>query len=171
MRRIHSFVLVIVGAGLLTLAGCEGSSGPDVKKLQSDLDYANRQNQMLKADEQKLKDALEKSELSFADANDAKNKLRVQVDSLTKSRDELTGKVNELGKTVDGLTSARTALEKQVADLTKARNAAMEDARSAQGKIEELNVKIKTQTQQMTELQEQIVNIRTVLDHLQQNLK
>jgi chromosome segregation ATPase len=79
--------------------------------------------------------------------------------------------VDELTKTVEGLAKTRTTLEKQVADLTKARNLALDDARNAQGKIEQLNTKLKVQTQQMTELQDQIVNIRAVLDHLQQNLQ
>jgi predicted nucleic acid-binding Zn-ribbon protein len=62
-------------------------------------------------------------------------------------------------------------LEKQVASLTKAKNAALEDARSARTKVDTLNDKLKAQTQQMMDLQDQIKTIRTVLEQLQQKLE
>ena len=187
MRSAHSLIWVVIGAGLLTLAGCSGApaDSTEIKKLQADLKDANGQNEILKKDTQRLAESLKQAESSLADTTDARNRLQVQVEDLTKSRDELTAKVAELGtvrtglqsrvdeltKTVEGLAKTRTTLEKQVADLTKARNLALDDARNAQGKIEQLNTKLKVQTQQMTELQDQIVNIRAVLDHLQQNLQ
>jgi chromosome segregation ATPase len=187
MRRMRSVVCAMAVAGLLSLVGCNGAPGDstDVKKLQADLKDANGRNEVLRKDNDKLSEALKQSESARADVSDARNKLQVQVDDLTKSRDEMTVKVSELGvartelqakveeltKKVDSLTTARDGLEKQVGDLTKARNVALEDARSAQGKVEQLGNKLKVQTQQMAELQEQIVNIRTVLDHLQQNLQ
>jgi chromosome segregation ATPase len=208
MRSAHSLIWVVIGAGLLTLAGCSGApaDSTEIKKLQADLKDANGQNEILKKDTQRLAESLKQAESSLADTTDARNRLQVQVEDLTKSRDELTARVGELGiartglqskvdeltakvaelgtvrtglqsrvdeltKTVEGLAKTRTTLEKQVADLTKARNLALDDARNAQGKIEQLNTKLKVQTQQMTELQDQIVNIRAVLDHLQQNLQ
>jgi len=41
----------------------------------------------------------------------------------------------------------------------------------AQEKVEQLGNKLKVQTQQMTELQSQIVSIRSVLEQLQQKLE
>jgi len=112
------------------------------------------------------------------DLNAARTDLQAKVDGLNVARTDLEKKVADLTKSRDGLqknveslTVARVGLEKQVADLTKAKNAALEDAKSAQTKIDTLNSKLKVQTQQMAELQDQIVNIRAVLDHLQQNLK
>ena len=82
---------------------------------------------------------------------------------LTKSRDDLQ-------KMVQNLVDTRGVLESQVATLTKAKNAALEDARSAQAKVDVLNDKLKAQTQQVTDLQEQIKTIRSVLEQLQQKL-
>lgn len=194
MRKGLSFVSVVAVVGLLTLIGCNGAPGDstEIKKLQADLKDANGQNEVLKKDAERLSDALKQAESALLETTDARNKLQIQVKDLTKSRDDLTATVSELGtaradlqkkvagltqsrddlqKTVDGLTNARGVLEKQVADLNKARNVALEDAKNAQGKIEQLNNKLKVQTQQMTELQDQIVNVRTVLEHLQKNLQ
>jgi len=62
-------------------------------------------------------------------------------------------------------------LEKQVAALTKARNAAMVDARNAQAKVDVLTERLKSQTQQMLDLQEQMTSVRAVLQQLQQKLE
>ena len=58
-----------------------------------------------------------------------------------------------------------------VESLTKAKNAALEDARSAQAKVDVLNDKLKVQTQQMMDLQDQIKTIRSVLEQLQQEAR
>jgi chromosome segregation ATPase len=201
MRWERSFIWVVAVTSLLTLFGCSGGMGDseDVKRLQADLKDAKDQNWKLQKDNNNLNESLKQTESSLAETADARNKLQRQVEELTtardelvKSRDDLTAKVGELSnartelqakvddltqsrdslqKTVEGLTSARAALEKQVAALVSARNLALEDARNAQGKIDQLNNRIKVQAQQMTELQEQIVNIRTVLERLQKNLQ
>jgi chromosome segregation ATPase len=137
-------------------------------------------------------DARNKLQLQVEELGKSRDDLTAKVGDLTVARTELTAKVDELNvartelqkkvadltqsrdglqKNVDGLTVARAGLQKQVDDLTKAKNAAMDDAKTAQTKIEQLTNKIKVQAQQMNELQEQIVNIRSVLDHLQQNLQ
>jgi prefoldin subunit 5 len=86
------------------------------------------------------------------------------VDELVKSRDDLQTMVTSLVDT-------RGTLEKQVAALTKSRNAAMIDAKSAQAKVDALSDRLKSQTQQMIELQEQMTSVRAVLQQLQQKLE
>jgi chromosome segregation ATPase len=95
---------------------------------------------------------------------DAKGQLQQRVGDLTKSRDELQ-------VMVENLVDTRGVLEKQVASLSQARDAAVKDAKSAQTKIDQLGTKLKVQTQQMAELQGQIVTIRSVLEQLQQKLE
>jgi chromosome segregation ATPase len=107
------------------------------------------------------RDGLQKT---VANLTESRNGLQKTVENVTQSRDGLQ-------KTVDGLTVARVALEKQVAELTKARDIALEDARNAQVKIDQLNGKIKVQAQQMAELQSQMANIRALLERMQQNLQ
>ena len=125
----------------------------------------------------------------LADATKAKNGLQLQVQELTTSRSNLEAKVDELDKVrvnlearvndltksrddlqtmVGSLRDTRGVLEKQVASLTKAKNAALEDARSVEAKVGVLNDKLKAQTQQMIDLQGQIMAIRSVLEQLQE---
>ena len=72
---------------------------------------------------------------------------------------------------VASLVDTRGTLEKQVAALTKSRNAALQDAKKAQAKVDVLSDRLKAQTQQMVELQEQMTAVRTVLEQLQQKLE
>ncbi len=75
---------------------------------------------------------------------------------------------DDLQTMVGGLIDARGLLEKQVADLTKARDASRGEAQAAAVKIDQLSEKLRVQGQQMTELQEQIKTIRSVLEQVQQ---
>ena len=100
----------------------------------------------------------------------SRTELQQKLDQLTTSRDQLQQRVDELVKSRDdlqamvtNLVDTRGTLEKQVAALTKSRNAAMEDAKSAQSKVDLLSDRLKTQTQQMIELQDQMKSVRAVL--------
>jgi len=104
--------------------------------------------------------------------------LEAKVSSLTLSRDELQRRVDELTKSrddlqtmVNNLVDTRGVLEKQVAALAKSRMAAIEDAKNAQAKVDLLTDRLKAQTQQMIDLQEQVKTIRSVLEQLQKKLE
>jgi chromosome segregation ATPase len=146
----------------------------------------------LKAEAKSVDAQLKKAEKAAAEEKEANARLQGQVQDLTKSRDELSAKVEELSaaradlqKRVDDLTSSRDqlqvmvsslvdtrgTLEKQVAALTKARDAARTDAVSAQTRIDQLTDKLKSQTQQMVDLQDQMTAVRAVLQQLQQKLQ
>ncbi|OHB63615.1 MAG: hypothetical protein A2Y76_03330 [Planctomycetes bacterium RBG_13_60_9] len=108
----------------------------------------------------------------------ARTGLETRVDQLTVARGQLQQRVDELAKSrddlqkmVESLLDTRGVLEKQVTALTKAKNAALEDARSAQTKVDLLSDRLKAQTQQMIELQDQMKTIRSVLQQLQQKLE
>ncbi len=99
-----------------------------------------------------------------AELSEARDLLQTRVEDLTQSR-------NDLQNMVENLVDTRGVLEKQVATLTKARDAAREDAIAAQARMAQLNTKLKAQTEQMADLQTQVVSIRAVLEQLQQKLE
>jgi len=108
----------------------------------------------------------------------SRTELQQKLDQLSTSRDQLQQRVDELVKSRDdlqamvaSLVDTRGMLEKQVAALTKARNAAMADAKNAQMKVDVLTERLKSQTQQMMDLQEQMASVRAVLHQLQQKLE
>lgn len=117
-------------------------------------------------------------EAKIGDLGKARSDLATKLEQLTLSRDQFQQRVEELVKSRDdlqtmvtGLVDTRGTLEKQVAVLVKSRNAALEDAKTAQAKVDVLSNRLKTQTQQMIELQEQMTAVRAVLTQLQQKLE
>lgn len=198
MKRMHAAAGVVATISLLACAGCTRTTGKSLesnaefRQIKASLDESLLQKAVLERDVEKLKGSLSEAESKLADATTAKNSLQVQVQELTTARANLEAKVGELDKArmnveakvseltksrddlqkmVQNLADARGVLEQQVATLTKAKNAALEDARIAQSKVDVLNDKLKVQTQQMVDLQEQIKTIRGVLEQLQQKLE
>jgi len=147
----------------------EAESGlADAKKAEEDL---QRQVQGLTISRTAL-------ETKVRDLDTARADLAAKLEQLTASRDQLQQRVEELVKSrydlqtmVTGLVDTRGTLEKQVAALTKSRNAALEDAKTARAKVDMLSDRLKAQTQQMIELQEQMTAVRAVLAQLQQKLE
>ncbi len=198
MKRMYAAAGIVATISLLVCAGCTRTTGrslesnAEFRQIKASLDESLLQKAVLEKDVEKLKGSLSEAESKLADTTTAKNGLQVQVQELTASRGSLEAKVSELDKArvnvetkvseltksrddlqkmVQNLVDTRGVLEKQVATLTKAKNAALEDARSAQSKVDVLNDKLKVQTQQMMDLQEQIKTIRSVLEQLQQKLE
>lgn len=198
MKIKGTAVWMVVASGCLLLAGCTetGSGRADlnaqIQELKAKLALRTEERDKLKADANNVNVALKKAEKVAADAKETNTKLQGQVQDLTKSRDEMSTKVEELSvartdlqKRVDDLTTSRDqlqvmvnglvdtrgTLERQVATLTKARDAARADAVSAQTKIDQLSETLKSQTQQMVDLQDQMVAVRAVLQQLQQKLQ
>ena len=198
MERKCAAVGIVVAIGLLALGGCSGT--PDettqlkgqVEQLQITLEKTRNERDLLQQDVQSLKNGLDEAESKLAGTTEAKNAIQSQLQDLTRSRDDLRGKVEQFSTTskqlqqrvdeltasrdqlqtmVEGLVDTRGTLEKQVATLTRARDAARADAVSAQTKIDQINDKLKTQTQQMVDLQDQMKTIRSVLQQLQQKLE
>lgn len=175
---------MIVVSGLLLVGGCTGTGSEkaelssQIQQLKTALDATKNERDLLEQDAKRLKQELDKTDSALAGATQTNTKLQSQVQDLTKFRGELSARVEELGaartdlqKRVEELTSSCGTLEKQVEGLTKARDAARADAASAQAKIDQLNEKLKSQTQQMVELQDQMATIRSVLQQLQQKLE
>jgi chromosome segregation ATPase len=198
MKGKGTAVWMLVAGGCLLLGGCTGTGSDktdlssQVQQLKTTLDATKNERDLLAQDGKKLKLELDKTDSALASATQTNTKLQSQVQDLTKSRDELSAKVEELGTArtelqkrvdelttsrdqlqtmVEGLVDTRGTLEKQVAVLTKARDAAHADAVNAQTKIDQLNEKLKGQTQQMVELQDQMASVRSVLQQLQQKLE
>jgi len=171
----------------------------DVKKLEGSLTEAEskladttKAKNGLQTQVQELTTSRANLEAKVDELGKARVNLDARVNDLTKSRDDLQKTVGSLldtrgvlekqvaslsdnrkllEKQVASLLDNRGVLEKQVAGLTKAKNAALEDARSAQTKVDLLNDRLKAQTQQMMDLQEQMKAIRSVLQQLQQKLE
>ncbi len=198
MKRMYAAAGIVATISLLVCAGCTRTTGrslesnAEFRQIKASLEESLLEKAVLEKDVEKLKGSLGEAESKLADTTTAKNGLQVQVQELTTSRSNLEAKVSELDKArvnvetkvteltksrddlqkmVQNLVDTRGVLEKQVATLTKAKNAALEDARNAQSKVDVLNDKLKVQTQQMMDLQEQIKTIRSVLEQLQQKLE
>ena len=198
MKSKGTGVWAVVASGCLLLGGCTetGSNKTDLKsqvqQLKATLDSTRNDRDLLQQDVKKFTQELKKTDSALAEATQSNTRLQGQVQDLTKSRDELSAKVEELGAArtdlqkrvddltisrdqlqimVNGLVDTRGTLEKQVAALTKARDSARADAVSAQTKIDQLNEKLKTQTQQMVDLQDQMTAVRAVLQQIQQKLQ
>ncbi len=174
MRRRWVPMWMIMALGLLPLGGCSRATGAgagpsvEVNQLRTALAETEQQRNQLLGDVKRLEKSLAEAESSLAAA-------RKQVQDLTASQSSLEKRVSELAKSRDdlqtmvgGLIDARGLLEKQVADLTKARDASRGEAQAAAVKIDQLSEKLRVQGQQMTELQEQIKTIRSVLQQVQQ---
>ncbi len=198
MKRMCVAAGMVATISLFVCAGCTRTTGKplesnaEFRQVKASLEESLQQKAVLEKDVEKLKGSLSEAESKLADTTTAKNGLQVQVQELTTSRSNLEVKVSELDKAriavetkvteltksrddlqkmVQNLVDTRGVLENQVATLTKAKNAALDDARSAQSKVDVLNDKLKVQTQQMMDLQEQIKTIRSVLQQLQQKLE
>jgi len=184
MKSACVAVWMVATAGLLALGGCNGATGDaadsnaEIKNLKTALEETQQQKKQLQGDVERLEKSLSEAESGLADAKKTRDELQKQVQDLSGARAELENKVDELSTartnlqaTVKSLVEARDTLEKQVAALTKAKSAALEDARVAQTKVDQLNDKIRDQTQQMIELQEQIKTVRALLQQLQQKLE
>ena len=183
-KRRYLLTWTIPALGLLALGGCSRATGEGpkprstVKELTVALETAQQQRNQLQTDVKKLEKSLNEAESVLANTRETRDKLQTQVESLTTSQSNLEARVSELTKSRDDLQTmvgslidARGLLEKQVADLTKARNAALENAKAAAMKVEQLNETLTAQTQQMLELQEQMKTIRSVLEQVQQKLE
>jgi chromosome segregation ATPase len=167
----------VVAIYLLACAGCNRPSGKalestaEFQQIKLSLDESQKANEQLKQDAKKLDISLKQAESKLAEETKAKSGLQTQVQDLTVSRTSLEAKVDELSKARVALDTKVNDLQKTIDSLTKARDAALEDARNAQAKVEGLNDKVKAQTQQITDLQEQIKLIRSTLGQLQQKLQ
>jgi len=174
---------VVATISLFVCAGCNRTtdktpeSSPEFRQIKTSLAASQKLNEQLSQDVQRLNDSLKEAESRLAETTKVREGLQGQVQQLTASRGDLEAKVNELGKArvsletrVNDLTKSRDDLQQTVESLTKAKNAALDDARSAQAKVDALNEKLKVQTQQVTDLQGQIKTIRSVLEQLQKKL-
>jgi len=189
---IVATICLLAGAGCTRTTGRSLESNAEFRQIKASLDESLLQKAVLEKDVEKLKGSLSEAESQLADTTTAKKNLQTQVQELTTARSNLEAKVSDLDKArvqvetkvteltksrddlqkmVQNLVDTRGVLEQQVATLTKAKNAALEDARIAQSKVDVLNDKLKVQTQQMLDLQEQIKSIRGVLEQLQQKLE
>ncbi|MEN6428564.1 MAG: hypothetical protein ABFD90_09125 [Phycisphaerales bacterium] len=149
-----------------------------LKEAESGLADAKKAEEELQKQVQGLTTSRTTLEAKVSDLDKARADVAAKVEQLTASRDQLQQRVEELVKSRDdlqtmvtSLVDTRGTLEKQVAALNKSRNAALADAKTAQAKVDVLSDRLKSQTQQMVELQEQMTAVRTVLTQLQQKLE
>jgi chromosome segregation ATPase len=176
MNRTWGAVGLVTLISLWACAGCARTTGASLesneefRQIKMSLKESQEQKAQLEQEAKRLNEALAKAEK-------AKGDLDGQVKGLTESRRDLEGKVDELGKArvsldarVNDLTKSRDELQKTVESLTKTRDAAVAESREAQAKADTLNDKVKAQTKQIADLQEQLKMIRSTLGQLQQKL-
>ena len=183
-KRIYAAAGIVATIFLLICAGCARTTGKalesnaEFRQIKASLEESLQQKAVLEKDVERLKGSLSEAESRLAATTTSRNNLDAKVSELDKARISVEAKVTELTKSrddlqkmVQNLVDTRGVLETQVATLTKAKNAALEDARNAQLKVDGLNEKLKAQTQQVADLQEQIKTVRAVLQQLQQKLE
>jgi chromosome segregation ATPase len=175
-KRMYTAAGVVATISLLVCAGCTRTTGKplesnaEFRQIKASLEESLQQKAVLAKDVERLKGSLSEAESKLAAATTSRTNLEAKVSSVEAKVAELTKSRDDLQKMVQNLVDTRGVLENQVATLTKAKNAALEDARNAQSKVDELNERLKAQTQQVADLQEQIKTVRSVLQQLQQKL-
>jgi chromosome segregation ATPase len=182
-KRMYTAAGVVATISLLVCAGCTRTTGKplesnaEFRQIKASLEESLQQKAVLEKDKavlakdvERLKGSLSEAESKLAAATTSRTNLEAKVSSVEAKVTELTKSRDDLQKMVQNLVDTRGVLENQVATLTKAKNAALEDARNAQLKVDELNERLKAQTQQVADLQEQIKTVRSVLQQLQQKL-
>jgi chromosome segregation ATPase len=104
--------------------------------------------------------------------------LRVKLQTAMKTRSqpqqeramELSSSVSEFQKQIDAFVSFREELQKREDELARLRQAALEEAKTAQGRMDQLGAKLQTETERVVKLQGQLQEAQSALGELQDKL-
>lgn len=104
--------------------------------------------------------------------------LRVKLQTAMKTRNkpqgqvtELSGSVIEFQKQIDAFVSFREELQKREDELAKLRQAALEEAKTAQERMDQLGDKLQAETERVMTLQGQLKEAQSAIVELQEKLK
>jgi len=105
--------------------------------------------------------------------------LRLKLQTAMKTRSqpqqeqvtELSGSVSEFQKQIDAFVSFREELQKREDELAKLRQAALEEAKTAQERMDQLGDKLQAETERVMTLQGQLKEAQSAIVDLQEKLK
>lgn len=84
---------------------------------------------------------------------------------------ELTGSVSEFQKQIDAFVSFREELQRREDELARLRQNALEEAKKAQERMDQLGVKLQAETERVVKLQDQLKEAQSAIVELQEKLK
>jgi len=84
---------------------------------------------------------------------------------------ELSGSVSEFQKQIDAFVSFREELQKREDELARLRQAALEEAKTAQERMDQLGAKLQAETERVAKLQGQLKEAQSAIIELQEKLK
>ena len=148
MKQVVIFTFVAALVFPLALAGC---CRVEVAKLQDELKQVK------------------------AERNDLRTKLQTAA-TKTPSRPqeqvtELTGSVSEFQKQINAFVSFREELQKREDELARLRQAALEEAKVAQERMDQLGDKLLAETERVARLQGQLKEAQSAIIELQEKLQ
>ena len=155
MKQVVIFTCMTALVFPLILAGC---CRVEMANMQEELNQARAERDDLRA---KLQTAM-KTARSLPQPT-----RRLAAGQVT----ELSGSVSEFQKQIDAFVSFREELQKREDELAKLRQAALEEAKTAQERMNQLGDKLQAETERVIALQGQLKEAQTAIVELQDKLK
>jgi len=110
-----------------------------------------------------------------AERNDLRTKLQTAMKVPSRPQQvqvtELTGSVSEFQKQIDAFVSFREELQKREDELARLRQAALDEAKTAQERMDQLGTKLQAETDRVAKLQGQLKQAQSAIIELQEKLK
>ena len=149
MKQVVIYTCIAALVLPLALAGC---CRVEMAKLQDGLNQARAERDELRA---KLKTT-------------TKTPSRPQPEGQVM---ELSGSVSEFQKQIDAFVSFREELQRREDELARLRQAALEEAKTAQERMDQLGAKLQAETERVAKLQGQLKEAQSAIVELQEKLK
>jgi DNA repair exonuclease SbcCD ATPase subunit len=154
MKQVVIFTCLTALVFPLTLAGC---CRVEVENLQEELKQVRAERDDLRA----------KLQTSMKTRIRPQSTGRLAAGQVT----ELSGSVSEFQKQIDAFVSFREELQKREDELAKLRQAALEEAKTAQERMDQLGDKLQAETERVALLQGQLKEAQSAIIELQEKLK
>jgi chromosome segregation ATPase len=147
MKQVVIFTCLIALVFPLALAGC---CRVEMANLQEELNQAR------------------------AERDDLREKLQTAMKTHGRQQGqvmELTGSLSEFQKQIDAFVSFREELQKREDELARLRQAALDEAKTAQERMNQLGTKLQAETERVILLQDQLKEAQSAIVELQDKLK
>ena len=154
MKQVVIFTCLTALVFPLTLAGC---CRVEMANMQEELNQVKAERDDLRA---KLQTAM-KTARSRPQPTE-----RLAAGQFT----ELSGSVSEFQKQIDAFVSFREELQKREDELARLRQAALEEAKTAQERMDQLGAKLQAETERVAKLQGQLKEAQSAIIELQEKL-
>ncbi|MHC4204603.1 MAG: hypothetical protein ACYSTT_08120 [Planctomycetota bacterium] len=109
-----------------------------------------------------------------AERDDLRAKLKTAMQTPKQPEGQLlglTGSLSEFQKQIDAFVSFREELQKREDELAKLRQAALEEAKIAQERMDKLGTQLQAETERVLELQGELFEAQSAIVELQDKLK